>query len=111
MTPYRVQLRRVRGWRMPADTVSVARSTRWGNPYRVTVYERERAIELYRIILRGDPPPSPDTHTIALRWWRRLGTRYADDMARVMLRGRNLACWCAPYECCHADVLLEVANR
>lgn len=27
------------------------------------------------------------------------------------LRGRNLACWCKPGEPCHADVLLEIANR
>jgi Domain of unknown function (DUF4326) len=25
------------------------------------------------------------------------------------LRGRNLACWCAP-QACHADVLIELAN-
>lgn len=27
------------------------------------------------------------------------------------LRGKNLACWCKPGEPCHADVLLEIANR
>ena len=27
------------------------------------------------------------------------------------LRGRDLACFCAPDEPCHADVLLELANR
>ncbi|MES2671595.1 MAG: DUF4326 domain-containing protein [Pseudomonadota bacterium] len=27
------------------------------------------------------------------------------------LRGKNLACWCAPELKCHADVLLEIANR
>ena len=26
------------------------------------------------------------------------------------LRGHNLACWCAPSDPCHADVLLELAN-
>ena len=26
------------------------------------------------------------------------------------LRGMNLACWCAPSEACHADLLLELAN-
>jgi hypothetical protein len=26
------------------------------------------------------------------------------------LRGRDLACWCAPTFDCHADVLLELAN-
>ncbi|MDX0178660.1 DUF4326 domain-containing protein [Sinorhizobium meliloti] len=27
------------------------------------------------------------------------------------LRGKNLACWCRPGAPCHADVLLQVANR
>lgn len=27
------------------------------------------------------------------------------------LRGKNLACWCKPDARCHADVLLELANR
>jgi hypothetical protein len=27
------------------------------------------------------------------------------------LRGKNLACWCQPHRHCHADVLLELANR
>ena len=28
----------------------------------------------------------------------------------LTLRGKNLACWCAPGSSCHADVLLELAN-
>jgi len=32
--PKRIQLRRTKGWRMPAGAVSVARPTRWGNPFR-----------------------------------------------------------------------------
>jgi len=30
---------------------------------------------------------------------------------RRELKGRDLACWCKPDESCHADVLLEIANR
>ena len=29
---------------------------------------------------------------------------------RLLLRGKNLACWCKPGQPCHADVLLELAN-
>jgi hypothetical protein len=32
--PKRVQLRRTKGWRKPEGTVSVARPTRWGNPFK-----------------------------------------------------------------------------
>lgn len=33
--PKRIQLRRTKGWRMPEGAMSVARPTRWGNPYVV----------------------------------------------------------------------------
>lgn len=32
------------------------------------------------------------------------------DEIRAELAGKNLACWCPPYEPCHGDVLLELAN-
>jgi hypothetical protein len=28
-----------------------------------------------------------------------------------VLKGFNLACWCPLGNCCHADILLEIANR
>lgn len=31
--PYRVQLRRTKGWRLPPNTTVVSRPTRWGNPF------------------------------------------------------------------------------
>lgn len=34
-SPVRVQLSRAKGWRMPPNTVKVARPCRWGNPWRV----------------------------------------------------------------------------
>ena len=30
---------------------------------------------------------------------------------QATLRGKNLACWCPLDQPCHADVLLELANR
>lgn len=32
--PERIQLKRVKGWRLPPNAVSVARPTRYGNPFR-----------------------------------------------------------------------------
>lgn len=31
----RIQLQRTKGWKLPPNTVVVARPSRWGNPYRV----------------------------------------------------------------------------
>lgn len=104
--PIRVQLSRKAGWRMPPDTVKVDRSTRWGNPFVVgkpggayspMVKDRRHAWQLYRSI-------APDNEALV-------------KAAQAELRGKNLACWCPlptePYEpdCCHAAVLLEIANR
>jgi hypothetical protein len=36
--PHRVQLRRAKGWRMPANTVKVDRTTLFGNPFSVKEY-------------------------------------------------------------------------
>lgn len=30
---------------------------------------------------------------------------------KAQLGGKNLACWCKPGAPCHADVLLEIANK
>jgi hypothetical protein len=98
VTPTRVQLRRTKGWRMPPNTVKVDRTTRWGNHYRPggPVW-RTKGIGKVR-----DAAEAVDL-------FRRLQAPHMTDIAQ--LRGKNLACWCRPGEPCHADVLLELANR
>jgi len=91
--PTRIQRRRTRGWRMPSNTVYVGRGSKWGNPYRVGhPLDAEAAVLAYRDYLKG-PRADYIRATIA------------------ELRGKNLACWCALGQPCHADVLLEFANR
>lgn len=92
MTPVRVQLSRRRGWRMPPNTVKVSRPTKWGNPW--TYKDRRLACAAYRAWIDTAP----------------FGKRLAAE-ARRELAGKNLACWCPLDQPCHADVLLEVANR
>jgi Domain of unknown function (DUF4326) len=36
---------------------------------------------------------------------------YIEQKIKEELKGKNLACWCKPSEKCHANVLLEIANR
>jgi hypothetical protein len=93
--PHRIQLRRTRGWRKPEDAVTVARPSRWGNPFRVeahTVEAHAAMVERFRAALLAG----------------RLD--YTADDVRRELAGRDLACWCRPDLPCHADVLLAVAN-
>ena len=87
--PKRIQLRRTKGWRMPPNTVKVARPTRWGNPYTVKRWGRDGAIRKYRL-------------------WLELKIGCGLDLSP--LRGKNLACFCPLDQACHADVLLEFAN-
>jgi hypothetical protein len=99
MTPIRVRLSRQKGWKMPANTVNVARPTCFGNPFRIgrdgdaatCVRKFESAIKAG--ILKNFP------------LWDRPNVGW-----KLALRGKNLACWCAPNQPCHADVLLRLAN-
>lgn len=95
--PRRVQLSRRKGWRMPENTVSVARPTKWGNPYKVGEDGiTDRQVAVYRFYLWL-------TQTVA-------GRELASE-ARAELRGKNLACWCPIGGPCHADVLLAAAKK
>jgi hypothetical protein len=90
--PVRIQLSRLKGWRMPPNTVKVTRPGKWGNPYRTD--NAMNSVE-------------------AFQQWIDLsveGARLAHE-AETELRGKNLACWCALDRPCHADVLLRIANR
>jgi hypothetical protein len=89
MKPVRIQRQRTKGWKLPENTVNVARPGRWGNPFKVHASRTaEEAVRLFRCEMPEE-------------------TREA---ARRELAGKNLACWCKPGEPCHGDVLLEIAN-
>jgi hypothetical protein len=100
--PERIQLKRTKGWRMPPNTVVVARPSKWGNPYIVGesgVATADECVALYREWMCG-------CCKYPLSRWQR-------DALREQLhelRGKNLACWCPIGSPCHADVLLEIAN-
>lgn len=102
--PERVQLKRTKGWRMPPNTVKVDRTTRWGNDFTVG---DDHSYYL------GDEGRSTTAEQCVGLFRRFAEARPADESAAWLspLRGRNLACWCKPGAPCHADVLLELANR
>lgn len=117
MKPQRIQLSRRKGWRIPPDTVNAARPGLLGNPFPVDVYGQEGAVDMHRRWLTGnmstremsglsrcdrwsDPP---GVSLVALRTWVKEKLKESRD--------RNMACWCGPDMPCHADTLLEIANR
>lgn len=94
--PRRIQRRRVRGWRLPPNTIYVGRGTKWGPPWVPAHFwwatDRAQAcVEAYRYTVVRHLYRNPD--------WL------------APLQGKHLACYCALDQPCHADVLLELANR
>lgn len=92
--PRRIQLSRKKGWRLPPNTLNVARPSRYGNPHRIgfcpvcgVTHTRDEAVEEFEAEL----------------------SQLSANHFEVM-RGKNLACWCKLNERCHADVLLRLAN-
>ncbi len=104
--PERIQLRRSKGWRMPANTVKIDRTTKWGNPFHVTPQmTREQSIEHYEKMMAGHPVAAAG-----------ISVSTQDELRAVILaevgelKGKNLACWCSLDGPCHGDVLLRLAN-
>jgi hypothetical protein len=115
--PMRVQHKRTKGWRLPENTVIVSRPTIWGNPWTIESVrdsglfrpgqERKVAVDCYR-----DWLGEHGTRTEDFPIYKKLEAQRAKILRRLPeLRGKNLACWCKEGEICHADVLLELANK
>jgi len=116
--PVRLQLSRKKGFNLQALSIATngmpavnvtrqgAQRGKWGNPCRIGMYRDYTAADAVRDYRRWlnredgvqsfanvfGPPPT------------------CEEIDKG-LRGKNLACWCKPGEPCHADVLLEIANR
>lgn len=89
MKPKRVQRKRIKGWKMPPNTISVTRPGEWGNPFRIG----ERGLETIEEVLKA-------YEDYVLQGW----------LPVENLRGKNLACFCPLDKPCHADILLKIAN-
>lgn len=121
--PIRLTLSRAAGFDLQAASRaanglaarSVARPGPFGNPFTVAGCREAgfegaddaiaaRCVEAFRVWLgpdwrvNWDGPESESTR-------QRLLDRLPE------LRGKNLACWCKPGAPCHAEVLLDLANR
>jgi len=78
------------GKRPRLDCVYVGRPSKWGNPFVIgRDGSRDEVIAKYRAWILRQPALMAALHELC---------------------GKDLVCWCAP-ERCHADVLIELANR
>ena len=96
---------------MPPSAKSVTRPSRWGNPFRVgdlaTVPALDPQPGFERQLVRIGP------HTAVEKFREHAEAKLAEEPDWLEpLRGYDLACYCAEdAEWCHADVLLDLANR
>jgi hypothetical protein len=70
--------------------VYIGRPSKWGNPFTIGKDgTREEVIEKYETWIQTQPDLLSSLHE---------------------LKGKTLACWCAP-QACHGDVLVKLANE
>lgn len=133
--PERIQLRRTKGWRKPEGAVVVARPSGWGNPFvvdggAIRWWHRKRTPKMRSGTWVVRSISDRREAALTFRWWltgqlRQLHAEGAVEIDTATLearreqmiaalddlRGHDLACWCPLDQPCHADVLLDLANR
>lgn len=104
--PKRIQMRRTKGWRKPEGAVYVGRPGKWGNPFpvgRPGPLGRQASDNAGAAGFFADMMHDPEMRA-------RAGYP-SDEEIRRDLRGKDLMCFCPLDQPCHADVLLELANK
>ena len=114
--PHRVQRQRTKGWRMSENTVYVGRGTKWGNPWKITPHDEGQATVTDPVsAITFTSVHEAAAHAASSFRWQLLNhpnvLGFTEAEAHTELAGKNLSCWCPPDQPCHADVLLEIANR
>ena len=115
--PVRLRLSRAKGFNLQEhsravnglEAVNVALPSVWGSPF-VTGRDGDAAycVSLYRALASGFIAISAKA---GIEWQKEAMDAIRAPSMREALRGKNLACACAPGAPCHADVLLELANK
>lgn len=129
----RVQRKRTKGYKMPNDAIYVGRGSKFGNPFKLVgdmiyVDAGHRRKILSRWVYYGNQNPKYDgggfrvedvvklfkdllmdlnSHKVEPEIRERF--RFMRDRIKD-LQGKKLACWCNLNNCCHADILIELAN-
>ena len=85
--------------KIPPDAIYVGRPSKWGNMFKITkTVDRLAAVHRYK-----------DWIEEQIRLGNvGFGKQYKYNLEE--LRGHDVVCWCTPLSC-HADVLLELANK
>lgn len=97
MSPRRIYWTRFEG-KLPAGAKSIARPSRWGNPYRIGDPHPQH----------GQPMTRDDVVDLFGVWIRQPQQQHLRIEARKSLAGHDLACSCPEGGRCHGDVWLAL---
>lgn len=109
--PIRIQRKRVKGWKMPDNTISVTRPGKWGNPFVVGkkvpdawINKLDKDDHFHFMKFEYGYIDNAENSVM-------LFEKYVIPVLNVSeLKGKNLACFCPLDKPCHVDVLLKIAN-
>jgi hypothetical protein len=83
----------IRDKNTPKEAIYVGRPSKWGNPFKLRYDTTEERLE------------------VVFNYKNYIERKLLDKELDIKeLQGRDLSCWCAPKHC-HADILLELANK
>ena|SRR3972149_10465621 len=123
LQPVRLQRKRTMGYKMTSPNglpvVYVGRPTKWGNPFKLTSDGFILYYKTGKII--GDPWcywsakmgfSINDIVELYEQWITNKLPKWLPEIPDISeLKGKNLACWCALDQPCHADVLIELCQQ
>jgi len=110
-----------KGWRKPKDTIIVDRTSKWGNPYRVSK-QPGYSVRFKDLKDKSDYPgqmisrfhtSKADAAKVAISYYQ----KYIDALIDVGklnlddLKGHDLMCTCKLDDPCHANYLLKISNQ
>ena len=106
----RIQRRRTKGWKMPANAIYIGRPTVFGNPFpgKGQLMSRRDCLMLYRLFLRRrwKDLERLGVDPVVILNLALLHKKLTDNLPK--LRGKDLCCWCPLDKNCHGDILLKL---
>ena len=120
----RIQRKRIKGWKMPDNTISVTRPSDYGNPFKIGHHYIKGGGGIPRLGLQFIYTEAYDgyqdeTYTTiktieeSLEWYKWYVSTWSVgeiDKIKKELKGKDLACWCPLDKPCHADILIKLVN-
>lgn len=104
--PTRIQRSRKPGFRLPPNTVCINRGTKFGNPFTVSEYGREKAIQMFRECLLNNvmcyyyfDELEATTQFNRFKWMA--------EHIDIIRNADHIACFCGLDEECHGDILIK----